>query len=194
MTNKLLTILLLSLSLTATSQSIYDVAASKTDSILQHEIYKHSENALKEIDSILNVIYKKPKVNPIVIRASLMFISGMADGTAETLRINYSDFRDVFPNANEEYWNPNISWHNKWKNGDINQGEKFLFSSRGLVFTTDGYHQMRMIRNVTMITAITIPIGKPKKFKEYIFEGGIYYLSYTLGFTTTFDLIFKHGK
>ena len=74
------------------------------------------------------------------IRCGLLFVSGMADGTAETLRVNYSDFKAVFPKANDQYWNPSISWHNKWKNGDIRQGEKFPLSSTALVFTTDGYH------------------------------------------------------
>ena len=128
------------------------------------------------------------------IRCGLMFVSGMADGTAETLRTNYSDFNSVFPNANDRYWNPSVSWPNKWKNGDIRQGEKFLFSSTALVWTTDGYHQMRTIRNAAMITAITIPIGKKKNWKGYVAEAGLSYLSYTLGFTLTWDLIFKHGK
>lgn len=128
------------------------------------------------------------------IRCGLMFVSGMADGTAETLRTNYSDFNAVFPAANDQYWNPSVSWHNKWKNGDIKQGERFPLSSTALVFTTDGYHQMRMIRNVTMITAITIPIGRGKNWKQYATEAGLSYLSYTLGFTLTWDLIFKHGK
>ena len=128
------------------------------------------------------------------IRCGLMFVSGMADGTAETLRVNYSDFKAVFPKANDSYWNPSISWHNKWKNGDIRQGEKFPLSSTALVFTTDGYHQIRMIRNSTMIAAITIPIGKKKNWKGYVAEAGLSYISYTLGFTLTWDLIFKHGK
>ncbi len=130
----------------------------------------------------------------IILKASLMFVSGVADGTAETLRINYNDFHKVFPNANQQYWNPNISWTNKWKNGNYKEGEKFPLSTTALVFTTDGYHQMRMIRNVFMITAITIPIGKRKHFREYLYEGAIYYVSYNLGFTVTYDLIFKHGQ
>lgn len=128
------------------------------------------------------------------IRCGLMFVSGMADGTAETLRTNYSDFNAVFPAANDQYWNPSVSWHNKWKNGDIKQGERFPLSSTALVFTTDGYHQMRMIRNAAMIAAITIPIGKKKNWKGYASEAVTSYLSYTLGFTLTWDLIFKHGK
>jgi hypothetical protein len=132
-------------------------------------------------------------INPVVIRGGLMFLSGMADGTAETLRIDYSDFKAVFPNANDQYWNPNISWRNKWRNGDKAQGERFFLSSRSLVFTTDGYHQMRMLRNTFMVTALVIPLGgKKKSFKQYAKEGVIYYLCYTAGFTLTFDLIFKH--
>jgi hypothetical protein len=109
-------------------------------------------------------------------------LSGSFDATAEVLRINYSYFEKVHPGANPEFWNPNESWVNKWKNGDPAQGEKFPLSSTALVFTTDAYHLFRMGRNVTMITAIVIPIGKRKNWKQYVVEGSIYYLSYTAGF------------
>ena len=45
-----------------------------------------------------------------------------------------------------------------------------------------------------MVTAITIPIGKKKNWKGYAAEAGLSYLSYTLGFTLAWDIIFKHGK
>ena len=134
----------------------------------------------------------KEDLKPILIRSGLMMLSGSFDATAEVLRINYSYFAKVHPNANSEFWNPNESWVNKWKNGDPQQGEKFPLSSTALVFTTDAYHLFRMGRNVTMITAITIPIGrKGKKWKQYVVEGSIYYLSYTAGFNLMYNGVYK---
>ena len=97
----------------------------------------------------------KEDLKPILIRSGLMMLSGSFDATAEVLRINYSYFEKVHPNANPEFWNPNESWVNKWKNGDPAQGEKYFLSSTALVWTTDAYHLMRTGRNITMITAIT---------------------------------------
>jgi len=49
-----------------------------------------------------------------------------------------------------------------------------------------------MGRNVTMITAITIPIGRKRKnWKQYVVEGSIYYLSYTAGFNLMYNGVYK---
>lgn len=49
-----------------------------------------------------------------------------------------------------------------------------------------------MIRNSTMIAVITIQIGEPARaWYQYVIEAVIYYLTYQLGFTITYDIIFK---
>ncbi len=132
------------------------------------------------------------QVKPIAIKSGLLLFSGCMDATAEVLRINYNQFNNVFTNANPNFWNPEISYVNKWENGDSKQGEKFTFSSTALVWTTDGYHLTRMLRNCTMIAAVTINIGDFKKpCKQYLIEAVIYYLSYTTGFNLTYNLIYK---
>ncbi|MBK9357710.1 MAG: hypothetical protein IPN08_10040 [Bacteroidales bacterium] len=128
---------------------------------------------------------------PIAIKSGLLFTSGCFDATAEVCRINYTYFDNVFPGANDKFWDAKQSAGNKWKNGDYKQGEKFLFSSTALVWTTDGYHLMRTIRNCTMIAAVTIDIGNKKPFKQYLIEAIIYYFSYTAGFNFTYNVIFK---
>jgi hypothetical protein len=40
----------------------------------------------------------------------------------------------------EQFFNPQLSWRNKWKNGDPKQGERFPLSSTMLVFLTDWWH------------------------------------------------------
>ena len=137
-------------------------------------------------------IITKEMVKPLAIRSGLLMFSGFCDGTSEVLKIKYDSFDRVFPNANEQFWNYNISWTNKYKNG-APPTAKFPFSKNALVWTTDGYHLTRAIRNCTMIAAITIPISghKHKKWYMYATEAGIYYLSYTTGFNLAYDVIFK---
>ena len=40
----------------------------------------------------------------------------------------------------KQWSDPQLSWRNKWKNGDPSQGEKFLGSSTIFVLTTDLFH------------------------------------------------------
>ncbi len=136
-------------------------------------------------------VLTKEDIKPLFVKSGLLCLSGAFDATAEVCRINYSYFDQVFPGADPQFWNPSESAGNKWKNGDSKQGEKFLFSSTALVWTTDGYHLTRMMRNCTMVAALTINIGDKKPFKQYLIEALIYYMSYTAGFNITYNLIFK---
>ena len=133
----------------------------------------------------------KQDIKPVLIRSGLLMLSGGFDATAEVLRINCAQFEKVHPRANPGWWNPNESWRNKWKNGDPSQGEKFPLSSTALVWTTDAYHLMRTGRNLTMMSAIVIPLGKKKPVKQYITEFVVYYLSYTGGFNLMYNGVYK---
>lgn len=136
-------------------------------------------------------IIPKEDIKHIMIKSGLLFVSGSFDATAEVLRIDYSRFEARFPEANQQFWNPNKSWTNKWKNGDPAQGEAFFLSSTALVWTTDAYHLMRTGRNMTMIAAVVIPIGKRKNWKQYAIEVAIYYTSYTAGFNLIYNGLYK---
>ena len=136
-------------------------------------------------------ILTKEDIKPLIVKSGLLCLSGSFDATAEVVRINYSYFDKVFPGADPQFWDAKQSAGNKWKNGDSQQGERFFLSSTALVWTTDGYHLMRMMRNCTMVAGLTINIGDKKPFKQYLIEAVIYYFAYTAGFNLTYNLIFK---
>jgi hypothetical protein len=69
-------------------------------------------------------------------------LSGMADGTAETLQFHYSYFKAKCPSCNDQYWWPDISWTNKYA-ASGNLRPKFLGSTTVFVWTTDAYHLFR---------------------------------------------------
>jgi hypothetical protein len=71
---------------------------------------------------------------------ALIFIAGLANGLHETIHYHWSDFQNVFPKADPHYWNPYVSWTNKYKNHDAEQGEAFLLSTTALVGFTDAKH------------------------------------------------------
>lgn len=67
-------------------------------------------------------------LRPLALSFSILVVIGMADGFRDTLQFHYSSSR-VARWDNPEYYNPNISWRNKYKNGDPAQGEKFWGST-----------------------------------------------------------------
>jgi hypothetical protein len=61
----------------------------------------------------------------------------------------------IFGNfSNQLFWDWRISWHNKWKNGDILQGEKFLFASTIFVFLTDAWHLFKAFMIIFICCAV----------------------------------------
>lgn len=78
------------------------------------------------------------------LAGSAMLLSGMIDGTIESMVWHYEDgFKQRCPNANDQFWNPAVSWTNKYKNHDPAQGAKFFGSTNLFVYTTDSYHMLR---------------------------------------------------
>ena len=47
---------------------------------------------------------------------SAMFLAGAFNGVSQDLLFHYNEFETTFPNANSQYWDPEISWANKYKN------------------------------------------------------------------------------
>lgn len=74
----------------------------------------------------------------------LILISAVAKAAMDKLQFHYS--RSIFSKfKNQQFWNPEISWKNKWKNGDKSQGESFFLSSTLFVSITDAWHLFQNI-------------------------------------------------
>jgi hypothetical protein len=118
-----------------------------------------------------------------------IFISGMADGLNQTISYHYNDFKRMFPNANDYYWNPNISWENKYKNHNPADGPAFFGSTGPFVFVTDGYHLSRFIEHSTMAATIILRINLYSKQKWYIYlaKAAEYLVVNRLGFCMVYN-------
>lgn len=128
----------------------------------------------------------------IIVFAFCLF-SGAADGAAETLKFHTAIFFKRFEKANKWFWDPSVSWTNKYKDNDPAKGPKFWQSTKALVFSTDGYHLMRMLRNQFIIIAILV---KPTLPEWYMWPAAwvLCYLAYTAGFSYVFDHFFSNKK
>jgi hypothetical protein len=68
---------------------------------------------------------------------------------------NYMD-KKGYPFYGQQFWNKNVAWRNKWKNGDPDQGEAFFLSSRMLSTLCDGWHTMKYFWLLHFFAAIVL--------------------------------------
>ena len=67
----------------------------------------------------------------------LLLIAGIANAIMDYLQFHYYSLN--------QFWNPRLSWRNKYKHGEKKYGEKFPFSTTILVSFTDGWHLLQMV-------------------------------------------------
>lgn len=120
------------------------------------------------------------------------FFAGFCEGNREILRHDYEAFKRVWPNANDDFWNPGISWKNKWRDGDPSKGEAFFGSTSFLVPFTDGLHLTGSGRTLGWMTTVTFNIGEKKTFKSLLTEMALHWCAYSAGFNVTYHGLYGH--
>ena len=122
----------------------------------------------------------------LVILAGIL--NAAMDIIVSTSRYNKSVFK-MLPKKWEPFFDSTISWQNKWKNGDRNQGEKFFGSSTFLVWTTDAWHLFK----TTMLLCFSIAIVTYSPMVHPIIDAVIYWLTFGAVFELFWSKIFlKH--
>ena len=117
---------------------------------------------------------------------SLIMVGGAAKGFNETLSFHYERFQKAFPNADHQWFNPSLSWRNKYKNGDPLQGAKFPGSTTVFVLVTDQYHLNNFIYRAAITSGLVIKIGEKQKFSYYVIDFLYYTVCYQAGFAATY--------
>lgn len=134
-----------------------------------------------------------------------MFVSGMLDGTIETINYHYeSGFKPRMKNVNDQFWNPAISWKNKYKNGVSTEGPKFYGSTNMFVFTTDAYHLMRTSKRVIDGGTLVYYMNdnrcdkktktKKERFRKSVIDFAVLTTIRCAGFHLTYSVMFKPIK
>jgi len=125
-----------------------------------------------------------------IVPITTMFLAGAMNGINQDLLFHYHEFESTFPNANPQFWDPNISWRNKYLNGDPLQGEKFPGSSTIFAGFTDGYHSTILARNLFITTSVCLS-PQTRGWKPFLTKTLIYSLSYGLGFKLVYSNLIK---
>lgn len=89
----------------------------------------------------------------IYIGFLLFFISGLCEAVMDKIQFHYDS--TIFKNfKNQLFWDPRISWRNKYKNGDPLEGEKFFLSKSLFVGFTDAWHLFKLLRTFFIFAGI----------------------------------------
>lgn len=125
-----------------------------------------------------------------MITLFLLFLAGALNATMDVLSFRYKT--SIFSKYTklQEFFNPQESWVNKYKDNNPELGPKFFGSKTFLVFLTDAWH----LAKILMITAFTLAIVfyNPVIVTESIFVNIVAnLLLMRVVFSSTFELFFS---
>ena len=113
----------------------------------------------------------------------LLMISGASYGITQGISFHYNRYSEF--NLNPLFWNPEISWKNKYKIGSTTE-PAFWGSTTIFVWLTDAYHLFGMISRFILIASIVfIPIPEYSFFESIAMLIGVYG-SWIIGFHITY--------
>ena len=122
----------------------------------------------------------RPRIAPI----ALSFAAGQANGIHEAVHYHWPAFQSRFPNANPQFWNPAISWENKYAGGRyVNGGERFPGSTTVFAWTTDAKHLFGSGHRAFLFGAgVTLTLGEKRHWSHYVADGLLSFAAYSAGF------------
>ncbi len=135
-------------------------------------------------------------ISQIIAILLLIFIAGMAKGVSDTLQFHYPKSVFATIQGHEQYWNPAISWKNKYKDYDHGDTrEAFLFSRSLLVWQTDAWHLAQTIQTLAWALALVLTLslgyknGTTRKYSklELCYFLILIYIAFYFGFVFLYD-------
>ena len=87
-----------------------------------------------------------------MISYSFIILASIFNAVMDILQYKYS--QSVFNNLSNKWWNPKISWKNKYKNGLKEQGPAFVGSTTIFVFITDAWHFFKTLMIMSFIFSV----------------------------------------
>jgi len=124
--------------------------------------------------------------------ALLLLVSGLAEGMMDWLQFRLNVCHPMYK---DQFWSPDYSWKNKWNidpaTGRI-LGEKFFLSSTLFVGFTDGWHLMKLVRNLFMFTGILYIAICDMTVSEAIINVILARIMYGVGFSLSFSWMHKY--
>ena len=114
----------------------------------------------------------------------LLFVAAasVSEAIMDKIQFHYDISRFSQYKYKQTFWNPNLSWVNKWKDSSAKE-EKFLGSSSIFVFTTDAWHLFKFFRNTFLFIGLPLlSFGSMNIILAAILARIIYGLVFTICF------------
>ena len=110
-----------------------------------------------------------------------IFLAGVCNSIMDVVSFRYEV--SFFKKFSKKWFDPKISWTNKWKDGNPNKGEKFIGSSTVLVSFTDAWHFFKSLMIFFIILGIVFYKPLINNYIDMIILYGT--------FTVTFELFWS---
>ncbi|RME95485.1 MAG: hypothetical protein D6772_13110 [Bacteroidetes bacterium] len=132
----------------------------------------------------------------LLICLSLIGVAGLLNGTMDTLQFHYG--KSIFPKQVHEqllgqprqFWDPTISWKNKYKDWPHDPRPRFPGATTWAVMFTDAWHLLKALMHGCFHLAILIPLVYYYKFPRWIILAAVVPLN--LFFGAAFTLMYGH--
>lgn len=124
---------------------------------------------------------------------STTFAAGLFDGVKDALAHKYG--RTVFNHWgwNDQFWNPDESWKNKYKNYPDDRSAKYFGSKTFLVGTTDAWHLAQTLELTSFTFSIMLYESPGKgKFWTKVLDFTLLKLAFSAGFHVSQALVVKN--
>lgn len=117
----------------------------------------------------------------------LLILASFLKACMDRLKTNFweSIFFNIKNMKIRNWFDPNISWQSKWKNGCPSQGEAFFGSSTFMVWVTDGWHFIQKL----YLTVIFLMVILYHPFIGFWQDFLIMYFVFTVSFETFYRLL-----
>ena len=103
-----------------------------------------------------------------------IFFSGCSDGIMDTLQFHFSISR--FSKFNHVFWNPAISWKNKYINKDPKNGRRWI-----PVIFTDAWHLFKALRTTFLVLGVVFFTNQDERtWVPYLLCYGMYKWGFNL--------------
>ena len=121
----------------------------------------------------------------VIIGLILTIFAGLSEAVMDTLQFHF--YKSPFVKYNPQFWNPQLSWRNKYKKGDPSLGPKIPGSTTIFVSLTDGWHLFKLLRNLFLFVGLCL-VAIPCLNINYII---IYFIAARILYGISFQLLFK---
>ena len=126
----------------------------------------------------------------VIIGLLCFIVAAICESVMDVLQFHYmrSLFKDF---KNNIFWDPEISWRNKYKKGDPKEGPKFIGSDTLFVGFTDGWHLFKMFRTFCIFLGIFFLLLQFTSFWVSLLIVVVIRIFFGIAFTIFYDLFQK---